>query len=62
MDAFEFRTVASIAMAWEGSVMLGTILAKRFAARQLMLCVRAAESLSPVTQLLAQHLCQPAAD
>lgn len=33
-----------------------------WAARQLMLCVRAAESLSPVTQLLAQHLCQPAAD
>lgn len=33
-----------------------------WAARQLMLCVRAAESLSPVTQLLAQHLCQPAAN
>lgn len=33
-----------------------------WATRQLMLCVRAAESLSPVTQLLAQHLCQPAAD
>ena len=32
-----------------------------WAARQLMLCVRAPENLSPVTQLLAEHLCLPAA-
>ncbi|MEG1454554.1 MAG: LysR family transcriptional regulator [Comamonas sp.] len=31
-----------------------------WAERQLMLCVRAGETLSPVTQLLAEHLCQPA--
>ncbi|MEG3002062.1 MAG: LysR family transcriptional regulator [Comamonas sp.] len=32
-----------------------------WAERQLMLCVRATETLSPVTQLLAEHLCLPAA-
>lgn len=33
-----------------------------WAERQLMLCVRATETLPPVTQLLATHLCEPAAD
>lgn len=36
-----------------------------WAQRQLMLCVRAQEALSPlspITQLLVEHLCQPAAD
>ena len=33
-----------------------------WAERQLMLCVRATETLSPVTQLLAEHLCLPATE
>lgn len=37
MNPFEFRTVPSIEVAWEGSTMLGSVLAKRFAARRLML-------------------------
>ena len=54
----------------EGSarLYLGTLplhciaLQEPWAERELMLCVRATETLSPVTQLLAEHLCQPAAD
>ena len=30
-----------------------------WAERQLMLCVRSQDALSPVAQLLAEHLCQP---
>ncbi|MGE4482768.1 iron-containing alcohol dehydrogenase [Acidocella sp.] len=37
MNPFEFRTVPSIEVAWEGSRTLGENLAKRFAARKLML-------------------------
>ncbi|HQT46790.1 MAG: alcohol dehydrogenase [Acidocella sp. 20-63-7] len=37
MNPFEFRTVPSIEVAWEGSQILGSILAKRFTARKLLL-------------------------
>lgn len=57
MNPFEFRTVPSIEVAWQGTAALGANLARRFAARRMMLVTDAglvkAGIIAPIAESLA---------